>query len=192
TVSGEDAVRLGLMPRIYIDSVPYSTVPKQGAIVRRTDGAWRDYQSRDWTSAVPFELPDYDVFVIDTAPESPQVAEHISNVGTVLFNMAVQPGSGEIWVSNTEAFNFLPFESRLRAKFAENRIPRIFPMSGGGDRTKAVNLNPHIDHSPATDPVSGRQLSLAQPLDLVFQPDGKEAYVAAFGSGKIGVLDSAG
>jgi len=65
-------------------------------------------------------------------------------------------------------------------------------VSGGGDRTKAVNLNPHIDHSPAADPLSGRELSLAQPLDLVFQPDGKEAYVAAFGSRKIGVLDGTG
>jgi len=192
TVSGEDAVRLGRTPPIYIDSVPYSAVPKQGAIVQRSDRGWLDYQNRDWTPAVSFELPDYDVFVIDTKSDSPKVVEEISNVGSVLFNMAVQPGSGEIWVSNTEAFNFVPYEPRLRAKFAENRITRIFPMSGGGNRTKAVNLNQHIDHSPATDPLSGRELSLAQPLDLVFQPDGKEAYVAAFGSGKIGVLDSTG
>ena len=190
-VSGEDAVRLGRTPPVYIASVPYSAVPKQGAIVQRTDRGWRDYQNRDWTPAVSFELPDYDVFVIDTKSDSPKVVEQISNVGSVLFNMAVQPGSGEIWVSNTEALNFVPYEPRLRAKFAENRITRIFPVSGG-DRTKAVNLNPHIDHSPAADPLSGRELSLAQPLDLVFQPDGKEAYVAAFGSKKIGVLDDTG
>ena len=192
TVSGEDAVRLGRAPRMYIDSVPYSAIPKQGAIVQRSSRGWRDYQNRDWTPAVSFELPDYDVFVIDTKSDSPKVVEEISNVGSVLFNMAVQPGSGEIWVSNTEAFNFVPYEPRLRAKFAENRITRIFPVSGGGDRTKAVNLNPHIDHSLAADPLSGRKLSLAQPLDLVFQPDGKEAYVAAFGSRKIGVLDGTG
>ena len=191
TVSGEDAVRLGRTPPVYIASVPYSAVPKQGAIVQRTNRGWRDYQNRDWTPAVSFELPDYDVFVIDTKSDSPKVVEQISNVGSVLFNMAVQPGSGEIWVSNTEALNFVPYEPRLRAKFAENRITRIFPVSGG-DRTKAVNLNPHIDHSPAADPLSGRELSLAQPLDLVFQPDGKEAYVAAFGSKKIGVLDAIG
>jgi YVTN family beta-propeller protein len=192
TVSGEDAVRLGRTPRTYIDSVPYSAIPKQGAIVQRSGGGWRDYQNRDWTPAVSFELPDYDVFVIDTTSDTPTVVEQISNVGSVLFNMAVQPGSGEIWVSNTEALNFVPYEPRLRAKFAENRITRIFPMSGGGNRTKAVSLNPHIDHSPAADPLLGRELSLAQPLDLVFQPDGKEAYVAAFGSRKIGVLDGTG
>jgi YVTN family beta-propeller protein len=192
TVSGEDAVRLGRTPRMHIDSVPYSAIPKQGAIVQRSGRRWRDYQNRDWTPVVSFELPDYDVFVIDTTSDSPKVVEQISNVGSVLFNMAVQPGTGEIWVSNTEAFNFVPYEPRLRGKFAENRITRIFPVSGGGDRIKAVNLNPHIDQSPAADPPSRRELSLAQPLELVFQPDGKEAYVAAFGSRKIGMLDGTG
>ena len=192
TVSGEDAVRLGRMPWISIDSVPYSAVPKQGAIVRRANGAWRDYQQRDWTPTVPFDLPDYDVFVIDTASETPQVSERISNVGTVLFNMAVQPGSREIWVSNTEAFNFIPYEPRLKSKFTENRITRIFPSTGGARQIQSVNLNPHIDHSVAAGSLAERELSLAQPLDLLFQPDGKEAYVAAFGSRKIGVLDVAG
>jgi YVTN family beta-propeller protein len=55
TVSGEDAVRLGRTPRMYIDSVPYSAIPKQGAIVQRTGHGWRDYQNRDWTAAVSFE-----------------------------------------------------------------------------------------------------------------------------------------
>jgi YVTN family beta-propeller protein len=192
TVSGEDALRLGRTPWFHRDNVPYFAIPKQGAIVRRTDRGWSDHQNRDWTSAVPFELPDYDVFVIDTAVESPKVVESISHVGTVLFNMAIQPGSGEIWVSNTEAFNFLPHEPRLQARFADNRITRIYPLPGGGSQTQTVNLNPHIDHSVAAGPLSERELSLAQPLDLVFQPDGKEAYVAAFGSRKIGVLDGAG
>src|SRR5262249_51892639 len=97
-----------------------------------------------------------------------------------------------IWVSNTEAFNFGPNESRLQAKFAANRITRILPMNAGGDRTKVVNLNPHIDQSPATSPLSAQDLSLAQPLDLVFQPDGKQADVAAFGSRKFALLVAAG
>jgi YVTN family beta-propeller protein len=191
TVSGEDAVRLGRARQLRHDNVPYFALPKQGAIVRRVNGAWRDYQNRDWTPAVPFELPDYDVFVIDTTAESPKVVEQISSVGTVLFNMAVKPDSGEIWVSNTEAFNFIPHEPRLQAKFADSRITRISPLAGGDRQIEALSLNPHIDRSVATGPSSERELSLAQPLDLVFQPDGKEAYVAAFSSRKIGVLDGA-
>ncbi len=193
TVSGEDAVRLGRARQLDFERIPYWALPKQGAIVRRTGHGWSDYENRDWTAAVPFELPDYDVFVIDTAaPESPRVVERISNVGTVLFNMAVQPRSGEIWVSNTEAFNFVPYEPRARSRFAHSRITRIYPVTGGGHQVRGVDLNPQIDRSAAAGPLAERELSLAQPLDLVFQPDGNEAYVAAFGSRKIGVLDRAG
>jgi YVTN family beta-propeller protein len=189
TVSGEDAVRLGRASPIYLDTVPYSAIPKQGAIVRRTDSGWRDDRNRDWTSVVPFELPDYDVFAIDAALESPKVVNTITNVGTVLFNVAVQPGTGEIWVTNTEAFNFVLYEPTLQGKFAHNRITRILPATGGRHQTQPVNLNPHID---GAGPLVQRELSLAQPLDLVFQPDGSEAYVAAFSSRKIGVLDRTG
>jgi hypothetical protein len=113
-------------------------------------------------------------------------------VGTVLFNMAVQPGSGDLWVSNTEALNFTSHEPRLRAEFAHNRITRIFSATDGGRRTEAVDLNPHIDRSAGAGSPPERDFSLAQPVDLVFRPDGKEAYVAAFGSRKVGVLDGAG
>jgi YVTN family beta-propeller protein len=193
TVSGEDAVRLGRAPRFNRKNVPYTDVPKQGAIVRRHDRSWRDFDGRDWTSAVPFELPDYDVFVIDAAGENPKVTERIPNVGTVLFNMGVRPGSGEIWVTNTDALNFVPQEQRLRARFADSRITRILPAAGGGARPiQSTDLNPHIDRSAETGSPAERELSLAQPLDLAFQPDGNEAYVAAFGSKKIGVLDGTG
>jgi YVTN family beta-propeller protein len=192
TVSGEDAVRLGRGASFGHKNVPYTEVPKQGAVVRRIGGSWRDHQGRDWTTAVPFELPDYDVFVIDTAGENPQVVEQIPNVGTVLFNMAVRPGSGEVWVTNTEALNFIPHEPRVKGKFADNRITRIYHAAGGARQTQAVNLNPNIDRSVAAGSRPERELSLAQPLDLVFEPDGNEAYVAAFGSKKIGVLDGTG
>jgi YVTN family beta-propeller protein len=190
TTSGEEAARLGRTPQLHSsDDVPYFGVPKQGAIARYSERGWYDSKNRDWTSSLPFQLPDYDVFVIDTAAESPEVIKRISDVGTVLFNMAVQPGTGALWVSNTEALNLVPHEPRLQGKFAHNRITQIYPLAEGGHRTQVSNLNPHIDHSVPTGPLSERKLSLAQPLDLVFHPSGDEAYVAAFGSGKIGVLN---
>jgi YVTN family beta-propeller protein len=67
TVSGEDAVRLGRMRQLAFSKIPYSAMSKQGAIVRRMNGRWQDYQNRDWSAVVPFELPDSDVFVIDAA-----------------------------------------------------------------------------------------------------------------------------
>ena len=172
SVSGEDAVRLGRARQIYFDNIPYAAVPKQGVIVKRTERGWRDYDGRDWSAAVAFDLPDYDVFVIDAEVEQPRVVQTISDVGTVLFNMAVQPGTGEIWVSNTEAFNLIPFESRLNGRFAENRITRVVPDQSNDYRTVAVDLNPHIDSAAGS---AAGEIGLAQPLDLVFQPDGRRS-----------------
>jgi YVTN family beta-propeller protein len=192
TVSGEDAVRLGRAPQLYLDAIPYAGIPKQGPIVRRDHGRWLDDQNRDWTAAVPFDLPDYDVFVIDATADSPKVVESISNVGTVLFNMSVQPGSGEIWASNTDASNSVPHEPRLQGKFVRNQVTRIASAGKSGRGVQAIDLNLHVDRNSVTSSARERDLSLAQPLDLVFEPDGSRAYVAAFGSGKVGVLDREG
>jgi len=195
TVSGEDALRLGKAKHLQFEKFHYSGVPKQGAIVRRGERGWRDYEERDWSAAVPFELPDSDVFVLDAAAKEPRVVETVSGVGTVLFNLAVQPGSGEIWVTHTEAKNFLPLEPRLQGKFADNRVSRILLNETKANRVHAVNLNRHVGHidgSVYAVAEAERELSLAQPLDMVFSPDGKQAYVAAFGSRNVGVLDGAG
>ena len=192
TVSGEDALRLGKAMHLRFEKFLYSGVPKQGAIVRRGERGWRDFDDRDWTAAVPFELPDYDVFVLDAAADEPSIVDAISNVGTVLFNLAVQPGSGEIWATNTEAKNFVTLEPRLQGKFADNRVTRILPSEPKANRVRPVDLNRHIDRSVHAVAESERELGLAQPLDMVFSPDGKQAYVAAFGSRKVGVLDGAG
>ena len=189
TVSGEDALRLGQAEHLRFEKFLYSGVPKQGAIVRRGERGWRDFDDRDWSAAVPFELPDYDVFVLDAAADEPRVVDAVSHVGTVLFNLAAQPGSGEIWTTNTEARNLVKFEPRLQGRFADNRVTRILPGETGAHRVRPVGLNRHIGHAASE---SERELSLAQPLDLVFSADGKQAYVAAFGSGKVGVLDGAG
>jgi DNA-binding beta-propeller fold protein YncE len=192
TTSGEDAVKLGRAPRWSLSTIPYSAVPKQGTIVRRSAGAWRDAAGRDWNAAVPFELPDYDLFVIDATADEPRAVEAVSNVGTILFNLAVQPVSGEIWITNTDATNLTPHEPRLRGKFADNRVTRVVFGGAAATRVHAVDLNRHIDRSAQSATDSVRELSLAQPLDIVFSPDGQRAFVTAFGSSKVGILDGAG
>ena len=98
-------------------------------------------------SSLAHPITGDDVFAIDAALESPQVVDRISNVGTVLFDLAVQPGSGEVWVSNTEALNFVPHEPRLRGKFARNRVTRIALAGNAAPEVQAVELNPHIARS---------------------------------------------
>jgi len=192
TVSGEDALRLNMANAWKFEKFLYSGVPKQGAIVRRGVRGWRDFDDRDWSAAVSFELPDSDLFVLDAAADQPAVIGTVSGVGTVLFNLAVRPGSHEIWVTHTEAKNFLPFEPRLQGRFADNRVSRIMMSQGQGKRVRPVDLNQHVDGTTSGVAGAERERGLAQPLDIVFSPDGNHAYVAAFGSGKVAVLDGAG
>ena len=87
-----------------------------GLIVRQdrdggTSGTWQDELGRDWSALVRFELPDQDVFTIDaSAPIPVETARPFVGVGTSLFNMAVHPQSGRLFVSNTEAMNHVRFE----------------------------------------------------------------------------------
>ena len=174
-VSGEDALRLGKANHLQFEKFIYSGVPKQGAIVRRARGAWRDFDDRDWSAAVPFELPDSDVFVLDAAANEPtgSLMQSVA-LAPYLFNLAVQPGSGEIWVTNTEAKNLVPLESRLQGNFADNRVTRILSNENGASRVLPVDLNRHVDRSAGAAADSERALSLAQPLDIVFSPDGNK------------------
>lgn len=165
-----------------------ATPPATGLIVKRSGGRWVDDVGGDWTSSLPYDLPDKDVFAIDAAAAEPSVGASWSGVGTALFNMAVQPATGEVWVSNSDARNAVRFEPLLRGDTWSHRVTRL---SAGG-KTRVVDLNPHIDHRVSPGPDEERARTLAQPLDIVFGADGRSAYVAAFQSAQVGVLDGEG
>ena len=159
--------------------------PEVGLIVKNTGSAWVDELGRDWTSKVPFSLPDYDVFRIDANASVPKQTKAWSGVGTVLFNMAVRPDNGKLYVSNTEALNQVRFEPVLTGQFIRNRIS---VLDGAG--VSAHHLNPHIDYSRKTGPADEIAQSLATPMGMAFAPDGQHLYLAAFGSAKVSVLDT--
>jgi DNA-binding beta-propeller fold protein YncE len=166
--------------------------PKVGVILK-TDatGVWRDVLGRDWTSATAFSLPDQDVFGIDTTTLATKSS--YSHVGTTLFNLAVNPVSGVVYVSNTQARNDLRFEGpgifagrTLQGHLAEARIT---VLSNAGVAPRA--LNKHIDYSVLPAPAATMQSSLSMPLQLAVSADGKTIYVAAFGSSKVGLFPTA-
>ncbi len=164
--------------------------PITGRIVRRVDGRWVDSGGGDWNVVLPFDLPDQDVFVIDAGRDVPQVTEAISGVGTTLFNLAVNPGSGEVWVTNTDALNHVEHEPKLRGHFVQSRITRLIPRAGAPSFTVSPDhLNSHVDYSVSPGPESEIALSLSEPTDIVFSSDGSRAYVAAFGSSMVAELD---
>jgi DNA-binding beta-propeller fold protein YncE len=167
--------------------------PRVAVIVQKNAaGQWLDAAGLDWSALVPFDLPDLDVFAIDATALTTEAT--FAHVGTTLFNMAVNPKSGNLYVSNTESRNDLRFEgpgtfagTSLQGHLAESQITVI---SAGGT-VAPRQLNKHIDYSVRPAPPSVKQSSLATPLDMVVSPDGATLYVAAFGSSKIGVFPTA-
>jgi DNA-binding beta-propeller fold protein YncE len=170
--------------------------PEVGLIVKHDGQHWVDSLGRPWDAQVKFSLPDKDVFVLDATANPPaQIAGPtgwFAGVGTILFNMAVNPVNGHVYVTNTEARNDLRFEgpgtfagTSLRGHLHESRIT-VLSAAGVAPR----HLNKHIDYTAANQSGAGDR-SLAQPLGIAVTGDGAKLYVAAFGSSRIGIYDTA-
>ncbi len=171
--------------------------PEVGLIVKfdKASGRWLDPIGRDWSNAVRFNLPDWDVFTIDANANPPvEIPQgRYTSVGTVLFNMAVNPQNGKVYVSNTEARNEVRFEgpgifagSTVRGRLHQARITVL-----DGTAVLPRHLNKHIDYRSFPASLGVRNRSLATPLDVVVSSDGATLYVAAFGSNKVGVFSTA-
>ncbi|UQA63587.1 beta-propeller fold lactonase family protein [Polyangium aurulentum] len=183
-------------PNTSADGTP---APEVGIIVKHDGQHWVDVLGRTWDNEVRFSLPDKDVFVIDAnasvPAQLPGSAGFYAGVGTILFNMAVNPVSGKVYITNTEARNDLRFEGAgnfagetLRGHLHESRVS---VLSSAGVLPR--HLNKHIDYNaaPAATPGAVNDKSLAQPLGMAVSSNGKTLYVAAYGSSKVGVFDTA-
>ncbi|MCB9680315.1 MAG: beta-propeller fold lactonase family protein [Alphaproteobacteria bacterium] len=169
--------------------------PETGLIVQQdiATGQWRDTLARNWSNGVRFNLPDLDVFRIDTT--SLAVTDEIAHVGTTIFGLAVNPVTGRVYASNTEAGNLTRFEgpgvaggSTVQGDLARSRITVIDPTTGS---VQPRALNTHIDYALRPAPPGIKDASLATPLQMVVSSDGTTVYVAAYGSGLVGVLPTA-
>src|SRR6185503_15431277 len=127
-----------------------------GLIVKHDGTHWVDELDRSWDSKVRFSLPDKDVFVIDANAHPPAALPgtggFYSGVGTVLFNMVVNPVNGRVYVSNTEARNNVRFEGpglaghTVRGHISESRITVL----GAGVHPR--HLNKHINFADCCNP----------------------------------------
>jgi YVTN family beta-propeller protein len=148
---------------------------------------------------VRFTLPDRDVFARRRYgnPPSPVAgpAGIFGGVGTVLFNMAVNPVSGRVYVSNTDTNNATRFEgpgmfggSNVRGHLHESHIS-ILDRDGS---VAARHINKHIDHSKCCAPIPNPEndKSLAFPTGLEITHDVRTLYVAALGRSKVGIFDT--
>lgn len=171
-----------------------------GLIVKFDGNHWVDELGRNWDAAVRFSLPDLDVFAIDANANPPYEIDSYPHVGTVLYNMSVNPVSGKLYVTNTEARNEIRFEggrpvagpgsdvTTVQGRLHETRITIIDPTTA---EVTPRHLNKHIDYSVVPAPSGVKERSLAIPQGMAVSPDGGVLYLAAKGSDKIGIFDTA-
>jgi YVTN family beta-propeller protein len=168
--------------------------PEVGLIVKfnNTSGHWEDELRRSWDGSVRFTLPDTDVFAVNANTLTQTAA--FAHAGTTLFNMATNPVTGTLYVSNTDAINNVRFEGpgifgghTVQGHLAEARITVI-----AGTNVEPRHLNKHIDYTKLAGAAgfdqTAKSHSLSMPLDMAVSSDGSTLYVAAFGSSKIGVF----
>ena len=162
------------------------TPPHVGLIVKQQGGDWRDESGKLWNSKIKYSQFDTDVAEINTATNS--VTRSFADIGTVNFGLAVNPVSGVVAVSGTEARNLTRFENNLRGHIVDTRLGLITTAGA----TSIADLNPHINYSVTPGPQTERDSSLGLPTALAWSPDGQRVYVTSLASDKLGVLDAAG
>ncbi len=166
--------------------------PSAGVMLKWQSGTtWVDTNGATHMGNVQFLLPDHDVFAIDANASTPAQTSVFDHVGTILFNMVVNPVSGVVYVSNTDANNMDRFEGfgpvNLRGELHKARISIL----SGTSTVSTRHLNTQIDYGPAVAPLAVNQASLGIPTDMAITSNGGTLYVAAFGSQEIGVVDTA-
>jgi hypothetical protein len=182
-------------------NVDGTRAPWSGLIVKYRVGTpdgqphWLDELNRVWDAKVRLSLPDKDVFAIDATLAVPaeKTAQVATGVGSVIFNMATNPVSGKVYVSNVEAFNEKRFEGfnhsggtgSVRGHLSESRITVL-----DGTSVQPRHLNKHINYDAEGTPAEAAK-SWAVPTGMQVSNDGKTLYVAALGSSKLGVFSTA-
>ena len=150
--------------------------PQTSRIVDATDPAWAPAVVR-WT------VLDHDVAELDA--QSLAVRRYFDRVGTVNLGLAVQPGTGDLFVANTDARNLVRFEPNLRGHVVDNRVTRI--TTGATPGVSPFDLNPGLDYGTLPNPAA-LATALAQPTGLAFEPSGASLWVAAFGTDRVAKL----
>lgn len=181
--------------------------PQTGLIVKYKVNSIVDPMRPHWYDAygVPFDpfvrisLPDLDVFAIDASGPvpvavPPQAGGVFAHVGTTLFNMAVNPQNGKVYVTNTDARNDVRFEGHaagftsVRGHITDSQISVLDPTNPLA--VVQTKLNPHIDYTQDGNPAE-KALSVAFPMDVTVSSDGATLLTVGQGSGKLAIYNTA-
>ena len=171
--------------------------PPTGLIVKNVGGGhWMDAYGKFYDPFIKVKLPDLDVFAIDASGSVPVAKANgaYAHVGTTLFNMAVNPKTGKVYVTNTDAHNDVRFEGHnagfttVRGHIVDSRISTIDPATG---TVTATDLNSHlVGHYEDATPAQ-KAVSVAFPQDVAVSADGSTLYAVMQGSGKLAIYSTA-
>jgi YVTN family beta-propeller protein len=150
-------------------------------IVDAMDPAWTNGAN----APIKYSMPDNDIVEIDTATLA--ITRYFPRVGTVNFAIAPQPGSGHLFVANTDARNLTKFEPVIRGGFVTNQVSRVDINTGFVTR---FDLNTNFAYTNFPN-VANQSNALAQPTAIAFGPSGNNFFVAAFGTDRVALVDAA-
>ncbi len=173
-------------------AIPYNVAPPQppptnpalppapatALIVDASDPSWSWY--------IKYTMPDNDVAVINASTLA--VSRYFSGVGTINLGLAVRPGTGDIWVANTNARNLIRYQPNLRGHWIDNQMTSIQVATG---IATPYNLNPAIDYNVLPNPAA-LSTAISQPTSVVFDPSGKFMWVASFGTDRVAKVSATG
>jgi len=172
--------------------------PKAALIVRRQpDRRWTDSVGSDWTRWVSgasaglsagrvsgWDMLDNDLAIVDANSLSVSYAGGALSTVTAL---AVNPANGSVTIVGIDAQNHLRFESDLKGRYV-----KVLAANLVGNALGANDLNPHLPASGAAVNDAERLRSLGDPRAIVWQADGRRAFVAGMGSNSVVLLDASG
>jgi YVTN family beta-propeller protein len=150
--------------------------PQVGLIVDAADP--------NWTNIVKYAMPDNDIVEIDTATLA--ILRYFPRVGTVNFAIAARPGSGDLYVANTDARNLTRFEPVVRGGFVTNQVSRVNITDGTVTR---FDLNTNFAYTNFPN-LANQSNALAQPTAIAFGPSGANFFITAFGSDRVALVDA--
>jgi len=122
-------------------------------------------------------LPDHDVFAIRTADDT--ITGMADGIGTLITALRAEPNGTRLWAAHLDAHNMVIGEANLRGRAIDNKIAVL------DARTLSVLRQIDLD---GTSP--SIRTSVAQPADIAFSPDGSRAYIAAFGTLSVQVVET--
>ncbi len=144
-----------------------------------------NYNNPAFSNVVTFTMPDNDVVAIGVSKLA--INGYFNAIGTNNFNIAVQPSTGNLYVTNTDSTNLVQDQPTMCGEYSVNRLSKVTPQN----TVTAYVLDPVSNIHCAVD-TNALSLALAQPTNVVFDGTGSTMYIAAFGTDRVAQVDSAG